>query len=96
LPLDIEDTLYRIAQEALNNALKHAHARNIMVRLSQDEGSVTLEIRDDGIGFDPVIAGEGGGVGLSMMQERAEELGAQLTVDSGRGAGTRVLVEVIV
>jgi signal transduction histidine kinase len=94
LPAHLEEGLYRIAQEALNNALKHARARNITVHLAQNEHRLSLEIRDDGIGFNPVTANKGGGVGLSVMQERAAELGARLTIESEPGTGSRVLVEV--
>ncbi len=94
LPPEIEEGLYRIGQEALNNALKHAHARNITVCLRQDERTVTLEIADDGIGFDPTTARERGGLGLSAMEERTAELGGRLIVQSGPREGTRVLVEV--
>jgi signal transduction histidine kinase len=94
LPTQVEDGLYRIAQEALNNALKHAQAHSITVRLVQADHKVTLEVHDDGIGFDLPSAGNQGGVGLSVMQERASELGAGLTIDSEPGAGTRVFVEV--
>jgi len=94
LPPQIEEGLYRIGQEALNNALKHAHARNITVCLRQDERTITLEIADDGIGFDPTTARERGGLGLSAMEERAAGLGGRLIVQSGPREGTRVLVEV--
>jgi signal transduction histidine kinase len=96
LPLQVEEGLYRIAQEALNNALKHAHARNIRVCLRQDEGTAALEVTDDGIGFDPATARERGGLGLSAMEERAVELEGQLQVRSSPGQGTRVCVEVLV
>jgi len=91
---ETEEGLYRIAQEALNNALKHAHARNITVDLRQAERAVTLEVTDDGAGFDPATARERGGVGLSAMEERAVELRGHLTLKSGPGEGTRVIVEV--
>jgi signal transduction histidine kinase len=97
LPPDIEEGLYRIALEALNNALKHAQARNIRVHLRQDErrrtGPVraTMEITDDGIGFDPATARERGGLGLSAMEERAAELGGRLTVESAPGSGTQIM-----
>ncbi len=94
LPLEIEEELYRIAQEALNNALKHAQARRITVSLRQVQRTVTLEIADDGIGFDPSTALEYGGLGLDGMEERAAQLGARLTVQSRPGEGTRVTVEV--
>jgi signal transduction histidine kinase len=97
LPPDVEEGLYRIALEALNNALKHAQARNIEVHLRQDEprrtepARVTMEIADDGIGFDLATARERGGVGLSAMEERAAELGGRLTVESAPGSGTRIV-----
>jgi GAF domain-containing protein len=94
LPTDIEEGLYRIAQEALNNALKHAQAKCITVHLRQERQSVTLEVGDDGIGFDPSTAREQGGLGLPGMEERAARLGGRLTVSSRPGEGTSVKVEV--
>jgi signal transduction histidine kinase/ligand-binding sensor domain-containing protein len=97
LPPVVEEGLYRIALEALNNALKHAHARNITVHLRQDEprrtepARVTLEIADDGIGFDLATASERGGMGLSAMEERAVEWGGRLTVETAPGSGTRIM-----
>jgi GAF domain-containing protein len=91
---EVEEGLYRIAQEALNNALKHAHASNITVCLRQLQGTVTLEVVDDGVGFDPAPAREQGGLGLSAMEERAAVLEGHLTVESSPGQGTRVRVEV--
>jgi signal transduction histidine kinase len=94
LPPETEGGLYRIAQEALNNALKHADARNIRLSLCQDEHVVTLEIADDGIGFDPMAAQARGGLGLAAMRERAAQLGGQLTVHTKLREGTRVQAEV--
>jgi signal transduction histidine kinase len=90
----VEEGLYRVAQEALNNALKHAQASSVAVRLCQGRHTVTLEITDDGMGFDPVVAREQGGFGLRGMEERAAQLGGQLTVQSSPGSGTRIKVEV--
>jgi signal transduction histidine kinase len=95
LPLDVEEGLYRIALEALNNALKHAQAQNIKVHLRQQEpprGAVILEVADDGTGFDPATAYARGGLGLSSMGERAAALGGRLTVWSEPGSGTRIVV----
>jgi two-component system sensor histidine kinase ChiS len=92
LPPDLEEGLYRLAQEALNNALKHAQAEHIRVQLRKDGAGVMLEIVDDGAGFDPSTAGERGGMGLSAMAERAAELGARLEIESEAGRGTRVAV----
>lgn len=91
---EIEEGLYRVAQEALNNALKHAHAGNVTVCLHQNQRDVVLVIADDGIGFDPTTARAGGGFGLRGMQERAARLGGKLTIQSSIGEGTKVKVEV--
>ena len=94
LPPDVEEPLYRIAQEALNNALKHAQASKLSVCLTQDQQNVVLEITDDGVGFDPNKTRTRGGLGLAGMEERAALLGGRLVVDSEPGQGTRVRVEV--
>ena len=79
--------LYRIAQEATNNALKHAEAREIVVRLRPEAGRLLLEIGDDGRGL---RAGRGNGLGLEVMKHRASILGAELSVQSKRGQGVTV------
>jgi signal transduction histidine kinase len=94
LPMALEEGLYRIAQEALNNTLKHASARCVSVSLAREEGRVVLEVTDDGCGFDPSTAVEGGGLGLDGMIERAAQMGGELELDSKPGAGTSVRVEV--
>jgi nitrate/nitrite-specific signal transduction histidine kinase len=93
LPHATEEGLYRIAQEALNNALKHARAHRIGVYLRQNGDALALEIADDGVGFEPVQASAQGGMGLSAMGERIAQLGGRLKVESNPGQGTRVLVE---
>ncbi len=94
LPPKIEDGLYRIAQEALNNALKHAQARHIRVSLRQEPQKVTLEICDDGRGFDLAAVRDRAGMGLRGMEERVAQLGAHLTIDSQPDQGTKIKVEV--
>jgi signal transduction histidine kinase len=94
LPQTIEEGLYRIAREALNNVLKYAQAHTISIYLRQVAKLVTMEIVDDGVGFDPQDRRSRGGVGLLAMQERAAELGGQWRVVSQPGEGTRVHVEV--
>ncbi len=89
----MEQELYRLAQEALNNVLKHAHAARVEVRLNIAGDRATLEIVDDGVGFEPGLRG-GNGFGLAGMRERAERLGGTLRVESAPGAGTRVHVEI--
>jgi signal transduction histidine kinase len=94
LPPTVEEGLYRIAQEALNNALKHAAATSVTVHLRTDGGRVELEVIDNGRGFDPKAVSDKGGMGLISMRERAEKLGGSLTVLSVPGEGTRVKVSV--
>ena len=88
LPAAVEVAVYRIAQEALTNVLRHAHARTCLVRLAVKD-YVVLEISDDGVG---IPAERNAGVGLSSMRERADELGGSCVVESDPEGGTRVLV----
>jgi signal transduction histidine kinase len=94
LPPKTEEGLYRIAQEALNNALKHAQAERIIVYLNLDPNCVTMEIADDGQGFDPITIRERAGLGLRGIQERVAQLGACLTINSQPGQGAKIKVEV--
>ena len=94
LPAKVEQGLYRIAQEALNNALKHAHARSIAMHLWQEGSLVTLEIEDDGVGYHQVAAKESGGLGLRGLEERVTHLGGRLSVCTAPGAGTQLRIEV--
>jgi signal transduction histidine kinase len=84
--------VYRIAQEAVSNVCKHARANRIDVVLSQYDGGVLVEIKDDGVGFDASRSRQAppGHLGLLVMQERAEESGGWFTVESGPGPGTTV------
>jgi PAS domain S-box-containing protein len=91
LPLTVKEMLYRIAQESLNNTIKHARASRLVIRLAQDARGVMLELIDDGIGFDP--GGRfPGHLGLRSMRERAARHGATLELESAPGQGTRVCV----
>ncbi len=95
VPSDVEDTIFRVAQEALHNALRHADPKMIIVRLETCGDTVVLEVRDDGRGFDTTA--ESGAVrrlGLASMRERAERLGGTLVVSSEANAGTVVRIEV--
>lgn len=95
LPPSVEQELYRLAQEALNNVLKHSEARRVEVDLTLvDGGKVRLEIRDDGRGFDLEAARLKGGMGLLGMEERARRLGGVLRVESAPERGSSVTVEV--
>ncbi|HYP17885.1 MAG TPA: response regulator, partial [Opitutus sp.] len=82
--------LYRIAQEAVNNAIKHGRPRTVVIRLSRDPSSLHMEIADDGTGLGKPKAGQRAGVGLGVMQHRANVIGAELTLNSKRGAGLTV------
>jgi PAS domain S-box-containing protein len=86
----VEENLLHIGQEALSNALKHAHATKFQARLSFDSDAVRLELRDNGKGF-VVDCANGGGIGLIGMRERAEQIGATLAVTSKPGRGTKIL-----
>jgi len=91
LPFDVKIALYRIAQEALNNVAKHADARHISVRLRCTD-RLTLSVQDDGAGFDPAHVAPDR-LGQRTMHERAESIGARLTVESAPGLGTTIDVE---
>ena len=93
LPAKIEETLYGVAREALNNILKHAKASRISVLLGPSDTGVFLEVIDDGVGFDPATAGNRGGFGLIGMEERARKLGGHVVVRSRPERGSRVRVE---
>ena len=97
IPPDSEECLLRVAQEALANVRKHAAASHVEVTLSYLDDQVVLELRDDGVGFEPAsLAGTEGfrsGVGLQAMAERVEELGGTRRIESGRGEGTAIVVE---
>jgi signal transduction histidine kinase len=98
LPAHIEVALFRIVQEALTNVAKHSHAGLVEVRLTHDEGTITVTVADDGSGFDVAQAldrvGPADSVGLLGMQERARLLGGGLEIRSRDGGGTVVRVEV--
>jgi signal transduction histidine kinase len=85
----------RVAQEALQNAVRHAHAAHVRVRLLRRDGATTLEVADDGGGFDPADpALRSRSLGLTSMEERAQRLGGRLELRSAPGAGTTVRLEV--
>jgi nitrate/nitrite-specific signal transduction histidine kinase len=91
---DVEEGLYQIAQEALNNALKHAMARVVTVSVRALDDQVDLEVQDDGTGFEPDAVEGRGGLGLASMRERAAKIGGRLELVSVAGGGTTVRVEV--
>jgi signal transduction histidine kinase len=97
LPDAAEDAFLKAAQASLANVWQHAQASTAVVRLAYLEDKVTLEVRDDGAGFDPADADAAGAArenGLHVLRERVEEAGAAMAVASAPGEGTRVTVSV--
>jgi PAS domain S-box-containing protein len=93
LASDKQMTLYYIAQEALNNVLRHAHAKSVLVTLKTGHKNVILEIMDDGVGFDPKKV-DRAGLGLRNMRERAAQLKGKLQIIAKPDEGTRIIVMV--
>ena len=93
MPPILENTLYRIAQEALTNACKHSKSKKVAVAMTQEEQDVRLEVRDWGIGFNPEAVAKGH-FGLEGIRQRVRLLGGRLTIESRPGSGT--LVQVVV
>ncbi|MDB5335389.1 MAG: histidine kinase [Planctomycetaceae bacterium] len=91
-----EHELFRIAQEALSNSIRYAHAQRITVDLTSATDAIELSITDDGRGFNLIAASVTEGFGLINMHERADRIGAGLTVSSDLGSGTRVNVKLMV
>jgi signal transduction histidine kinase len=93
LPLQVKQEHYRIAQEAMHNTVKHAHASKIDLKLQEITDAVTLEVRDDGVGFDS-SASFPGHLGLHSMRERVTNVRGTFEIASAPGAGTRIAVRV--
>ena len=92
LPISMEEEIYRIAQEGLNNVVKHARARHIGIILEYRQESLFLKLMDDGTGFDVPAARLSGGMGLPGIQERVRRIGGTLTIESSPGNGTKLTV----
>jgi PAS domain S-box-containing protein len=90
IPIEVKIALFRIAQEALNNIVKHSVATQVRIQLTTDGKKITLEIQDNGQGFD--LKSKSSGLGMSSMSERAKEIGASLKIQSRNGQGTLVTV----
>jgi signal transduction histidine kinase len=90
LPAPVETALFRIVQEAVNNVMRHAHAKHVSVTLTRDVDHVNLNVADDGQGFDAQLPRTGKHVGLWSMRERVEQLGGQFEVHSAPDQGTTV------
>ena len=94
LQQNLEEELFRISMEALNNALKHAKATEVDLSLQTDKENLILTIEDNGRGFDPALARSHGGMGISSMTERVENIGGSLFIQSQIGGGTKISVSV--
>ncbi|MEJ2010413.1 MAG: HAMP domain-containing protein [Acidobacteriota bacterium] len=95
---EIETALFRAVQEAITNIVKHSHAETVLIQCATTPEEVTIEIEDDGQGFDPAsisaTASSGRGLGLAGIRERLEILGGHALIDSSPGQGTRVVLTV--
>jgi len=96
LPGPMEIALYRIVQEALTNAAKHSKASQVSIQIARKNRNVSCSIEDDGVGFDVLAVQSDGkrrGLGLIAMQERLNGIGGTLSIDSVRGRGTKLLIQ---
>src|SRR5207248_8861719 len=93
LSLERKESLYRIAQEATHNIIKHAQASMVMLRLARQTNEILLEVRDNGRGFDPTGTFPGH-LGLLSIRERVARIGGILTIESASGQGTYIRVQV--
>lgn len=95
-PPEVETSCFRVVQEAVTNAMRHARAKNLRIKLAQRDGRLEFSVRDDGVGFDVKAARrralEGGSIGLLGMEERVELLGGEFAIDSAPGRGTLIQV----
>jgi signal transduction histidine kinase len=95
LPRDVEGVLYRVAQEAMRNATAHASAHQVRVTLHRDAAAATLNVHDDGVGFDVVEADRRRlGLGLTTMRERVDLVNGRLDVNTAKGGGTTITATV--
>lgn len=92
LPSELERALYHIAEEGLNNVLKHARATEVWIDLEGEHQTLTLSIVDNGCGFD--VTGITPGLGLQSLKERTEALNGSLSIESEPGHGTQIIARV--
>ncbi len=90
----LETVVYRVVQEAINNAARHSAATRVRIALVSTDGAIAAVVEDNGQGFDPALVGTKPGVGLQGMQERASLAGGKLTVESEPGRGAKVRLEI--
>ncbi len=94
IPSEAATCLYRIAQEGLQNVVKHSGAKNLSLRLGFKKGAIVLTIQDDGAGFDSKAVKGHGGIGLISMKERAHSVNGELTINSQPSHGTQITLEI--
>jgi signal transduction histidine kinase len=97
LGVESEIALFRITQEALNNVVKHAHARSIGIKLERQDSHCILSVADDGVGFDGTMGSKSRrrpGLGMVTMRERTQAIGGTFEVETKPGHGTRIMVRV--
>jgi two-component system, NarL family, sensor kinase len=94
VPLEIGISLFRVAQEALHNAIKHSGVKQVEVQLREDDGQIHLTVRDSGKGFDVESAMKRNGLGLTSMCERVRSLNGTIAIDSKPMGGTKIEVRV--
>lgn len=94
LPWEVSLCVFRVLQEALSNAVKHSGVRRFEVELSGNDGQIRLKVRDSGIGFDPSLHLDNGGIGLASMRERVAFVGGRISIQSRPGNGTIIQADV--
>jgi signal transduction histidine kinase len=90
IPLDVEQTLYRIIQGALSNIARHSFAHNVDIQLAYSRNEIRLSVRDDGIGFQ--VAEQSYGIGLKSIQERSDLINGTMEIISQPGKGTQLII----
>ena len=94
LEYEIEINVYRIIQELLGNVLKHAQASEMTIQLIKKENNLHVQVEDDGIGFNAENISSFGGMGLKNIGARVNSLNGELNIDSGKGSGTIVIIDI--
>jgi signal transduction histidine kinase len=94
IPQTTAITIYRIVQELINNTIKHAAAKAAIVQVTKAYGQLSVTVEDDGKGFDTVILQQAKGIGWANIQSRVDFLKGKLDVQSGKGKGTSVHIEI--
>ena len=98
LPVEIETAVFRVVQEALTNVVRHSKAESVLLQMARENGRLSIEVEDDGQGFDPATVAtpesSGRGLGLLGIRERVELLGGHVQIESSPGQGTRLVLSI--